>query len=108
MMNMAKKAGVPLFDGPRGAPVNSGQSLEVDHPVIRTHPVTGWKSVFGVGTHWRKMNGVTTQEGNELHEKLLRMIMENHDLQVRFTWKQPGDFGRSLPHIFIQCSMSLD
>jgi alpha-ketoglutarate-dependent taurine dioxygenase len=31
---------------PRGAPDNVGNALRAIHPVIRTNPVTGWKSLF--------------------------------------------------------------
>jgi alpha-ketoglutarate-dependent taurine dioxygenase len=30
----------------RGAPDNVGETLRAVHPVIRTNPVTGWKSLY--------------------------------------------------------------
>ena len=37
--------GFKLYTEPRGAPENVGEVLEAVHPVVRTYPVTGWKSV---------------------------------------------------------------
>jgi alpha-ketoglutarate-dependent taurine dioxygenase len=49
----AKENGFELYSKPRGAPENVGSKLEAIHPVIRTNPVTGWKSIFAVGHHVR-------------------------------------------------------
>ena len=48
---IAKRAGFELYDKPRGAPENVGAVLKAVHPVVRTNPVTGWKSIFPVGGH---------------------------------------------------------
>jgi alpha-ketoglutarate-dependent taurine dioxygenase len=39
---------VKIHEGPRGAPENVGAHLTTVHPVVRTNPVTGWKSLFAV------------------------------------------------------------
>lgn len=48
---MAKKAGLKLYDKPRGSPENVGAILSAEHPVVRTNPVTGWKSIFALGAY---------------------------------------------------------
>ncbi|KAI1615701.1 putative TfdA family taurine dioxygenase [Exophiala viscosa] len=80
-----------LFTEERGAPENVGDKLEAIHPVIRTNPVTGWKSVFAVGHHVQHINGVTQEESQALLSWFTRLIVENHDLQVRVHWDNPND-----------------
>ncbi|KAH8433926.1 TauD/TfdA dioxygenase family protein [Aspergillus melleus] len=46
---MAKSEKFNLFLGPRGAPVNVGGELGATHPVVRTNPITGWRSIFPIG-----------------------------------------------------------
>ncbi len=41
----AEANGFKLYSGERGAPENIGEAIEAVHPVVRTNPVTGWKSV---------------------------------------------------------------
>jgi len=43
---VAKRYGRTVRTEPRGAPDNIGNDLCAAHPVIRTNPVTGWKSLF--------------------------------------------------------------
>ncbi|KAF2501779.1 taurine catabolism dioxygenase [Lophium mytilinum] len=83
--------GYKLFTEERGAPENVGDDLSAIHPVIRTNPVTGWKSVFSVGHHVQHINGVTEQESKALLDWFLRLIVENHDLQVRVHWDNEND-----------------
>ena len=81
-------------------------------PLVRTNPVTGWKSLFGaagqVDNGW--IEGVTKRESEILKKyctfhiafyrlrehcrlpkltlflTVRQLISENHDLQVRFKW----------------------
>ncbi|KAL5366640.1 hypothetical protein BJX96DRAFT_180913 [Aspergillus floccosus] len=87
----AKDCGFEVFKGPRGAPENYGEELRAVHPLIRTNPVTGWKSIFAVGTHVEKINGLTDEESKHLTDWFVNLIMENHDLQVRLRWQNPND-----------------
>lgn len=88
---------VKLYEEPRGSPANVGSSLSAVHPVVRTNPVTGWKSIFAFGPFSRRINELELQESDELLEKFGQMIVENHDLQVRFKWRNKNDIGECIP-----------
>lgn len=83
--------GFALYTGPRGAPENVGEVLEAHHPVIRTNPVTGWKSVFAVGTHVKRIEGLTDDESKHFLNWFVNLVVENHDLQVRHRWQNVND-----------------
>ncbi|KAH6701418.1 putative alpha-ketoglutarate-dependent taurine dioxygenase [Leptodontidium sp. MPI-SDFR-AT-0119] len=87
----ADKNGFKIYSEPRGAPENVGEKLEAIHPVIRTNPVTGWKSIFAVGHHVQKINDLAPEESKALLEWFVRLIVDNHDLQVRHRWQNPND-----------------
>ncbi|ESZ89564.1 putative Alpha-ketoglutarate-dependent taurine dioxygenase [Sclerotinia borealis F-4128] len=87
----AKNGGFELYDKPRGAPENVGRELKAVHPVVRTNPVSGWKSLFPVGGHVSHINDITSLEGKALLEWFKRLLLDNHDLQVRFKWKNQND-----------------
>lgn len=87
---------VKLHEGPRGNDANVGRELKAVHPVVRTNPVTGWKSIFAVGPFPRYINELSDQESSELLEKFGRTILENHELQVRFKWRNKNDLGKFL------------
>lgn len=59
--------------------------------MVRTNPVTGWKSVFAVGHHVQKINGLAEGESRALLDWFVRLIVENHDLQVRHRWRNVND-----------------
>jgi alpha-ketoglutarate-dependent taurine dioxygenase len=80
-----------LYSKPRGAPENVGTELSAVHPVIRTNPVTGWKSIYAVGHHVQHINGLTKEESAKALEWFVQLITENHDLQVRHRWQHPND-----------------
>ena len=96
MHDRARAVGQSLEEGPRGSPANVGTAMEAVHPVVRTHPVTGWKSVFAMGTHCKKINGISQPESQLLLDRIMSIITENHDLQVRFRWQNPSDIGMLL------------
>jgi alpha-ketoglutarate-dependent taurine dioxygenase len=78
--------------------------LTLRSPLVRTNPVTGWKSLFGaagqVDNGW--IEGVTKRESEILKKYCMfagqvwsnmslifivrQLISENHDLQVRLKW----------------------
>jgi alpha-ketoglutarate-dependent taurine dioxygenase len=87
----ADRNGFKIYSAERGAPENVGELLEAIHPVIRTNPVTGWKSVFAVGHHVQKINGLSDDESQHFLKWFVQLITENHDLQVRLRWQNEND-----------------
>ncbi|KAL3422788.1 alpha-ketoglutarate-dependent sulfonate dioxygenase 4 [Phlyctema vagabunda] len=87
----ADKNGFKIYTEPRGAPENVGEVLEAIHPVVRTNPVTGWKSIFALGHHVQRINDLTEGESKGLLDWFLRLVVDNHDLQVRHRWQNPND-----------------
>ena len=87
----AKENGFDLYSGERGNPENVGSELTAVHPVVRTNPVTGWKSIFAVGHHAKRINEVAEPESEHLLKWFTQLIVENHDLQVRYKWQNPND-----------------
>ncbi|KKY21675.1 putative family taurine [Phaeomoniella chlamydospora] len=87
---VAKEFGEELIDQDRGAPENTGLDFQASHPVVRTNPITGWKSLFGLGHQveagW--IDGITERESEIVKAYFLQLITENHDLQVRFRWNK--------------------
>ena len=84
----AERLGNPVRKGIRGNPLNQGEELQAVHPVIRTNPVTGWKSVFVNKGFTRRINGVTRDESDMLLKYLFDLVVHNHDAQVRFKWNK--------------------
>ena len=80
-----------LYEKERGSPLNVGKTLTAVHPVVRTNPVTGWKSIFAIGPFPQYINDVHEDESRDILKKLHDTIIENHDLQVRFKWKNQND-----------------
>lgn len=71
---------------PRGSPLNEGTAFSAVHPVVRTNPVTGLKSIFAVGLHCEKINGVYPYEDKQIRDYFLHLITRSHDIQVRHKW----------------------
>lgn len=91
---VADRLGYSLYTKPRGAPENVGEKLQAVHPVVRTNPVTGWKSIFPVGGFSSHINGLTPAESDHLLKWFLDLVYQNHDLQVRLKWKNKNDIGK--------------
>ncbi|KAK1973545.1 TfdA family taurine catabolism dioxygenase TauD [Colletotrichum cereale] len=87
----AEKNGFKLYAAARGAPENVGEVLEAVHPVVRTNPVTGWKSIFAAGHHAARINGLSNEESRHFLGWFMQLIVENHDLQVRHRWQNVND-----------------
>ena len=82
---------VRIHEGPRGSPANVGRELQAVHPVVRTNPVTGWKSLFAVGSQPQCINELHSEESRELLGRFLEMLERSHELQVRFRWRNEND-----------------
>lgn len=87
----AKRNNFSLYTATRGAPENVGEVLEAVHPVIRTNPVTGWRSVFAVGHHVSRIHGLSDEESKHFLDWFVELVAQNHDLQVRLRWKDVND-----------------
>ncbi|KAK3652117.1 hypothetical protein LTR56_005248 [Elasticomyces elasticus] len=72
---------------PRGSPLNKDLEFAPHHPVVRTHPVTGWKSIFaGVGIHVSRIDDVYDYEDTMIREYIMRLITRSHDCIARMHW----------------------
>lgn len=80
-----------MDSGPRGAPNNVGLDFKNHHPVVRIHPLTGWKSIFSCGMNCLSIDGVTDAESAKLMRKFMRLLVDNHNLQLRFQWHDVND-----------------
>ncbi|KAI0090751.1 taurine catabolism dioxygenase [Irpex rosettiformis] len=81
----AKQLGVPI-QTERGNPANNSEDLRAVHPVIRTHPVTGYKTLFVNRSFTKRILELHPEESDDILNFLFRHISENHDLQVRYKW----------------------
>ncbi|KAI9926089.1 hypothetical protein AWENTII_008835 [Aspergillus wentii] len=88
---MAASGKFGLYTKARGAEVNVGGELRAVHPVVRTNPITGWKSIFSAGAFPSYINGLNRRESANMLQYFHDLITYGHDLQVRFKWNQPND-----------------
>ncbi|KAI8890206.1 TauD-domain-containing protein [Backusella circina FSU 941] len=58
------------------------------HPIIRTHPVTGWKSLFVQPGFTRRIVGLSKRESDLILKFLFEHIAGGVDFQVRFKWQE--------------------
>ncbi|KAE9368354.1 putative TfdA family taurine dioxygenase [Stipitochalara longipes BDJ] len=89
-LRVVAEHGVDLITEDRGSPENKGLEFSAQHPVVRTNPVTGWKSIFGAGAQIAHghIDNVTERESELIKAYFLELIAKNHDLQVRFKWNK--------------------
>ncbi|KAL3425538.1 TfdA family Taurine catabolism dioxygenase TauD [Phlyctema vagabunda] len=87
----ARRGNFKLYDKERGSPENVGLDFKAVHPVVRTNPVTRWKIIYPLGNHIQSINGLTHQESTHLIDWFYRIILENHDIQVRHHWENKND-----------------
>ncbi|KAH8701420.1 hypothetical protein GQ44DRAFT_753498 [Phaeosphaeriaceae sp. PMI808] len=59
---------------------NFGEGLTAIHPVIRTNPVTGWKSVYVNKGFTKRINGITKDESDLILNYLINLVTQNHDV----------------------------
>lgn len=93
-LDLVARGKADLYEGARGSPENVGPALEATHPLVRTNPVTGWKSIYALPHSFPKqVNGLTKEESERLLEWFYDLLIRNHDMQVRFKWRGPNDIG---------------
>ncbi|KAK1992235.1 alpha-ketoglutarate-dependent sulfonate dioxygenase [Colletotrichum falcatum] len=90
LIDIGRKTPDQMLAENRGSPENRGLDFTVSHPVVRTNPVTGWKSLYGacgqIAPGW--IDGVRNRESEMLKRYFLELIAMNHDLQVRWRWEK--------------------
>ncbi|WQF90222.1 Putative TauD/TfdA-like domain, taurine dioxygenase TauD-like superfamily [Colletotrichum destructivum] len=90
LCDIGRKTPEKMLSENRGSPENHGLDFEVSHPVVRTNPVTNWKSLYGACGQIApgKIDGVPSRESDMLKQFFLDLIAMNHDLQVRWRWSE--------------------
>lgn len=84
--DFGQKENFKLYTQERGAPENVGEELKAIHPIVRTNPVTGWKSLFAVGGHFTQINELSLLESQLLKDFIWNTLVQSHDIQVRHKW----------------------
>jgi len=85
-LQYAKVHNQPILT-PRGSPENKEtEFLGAVHPVVRTHPVTGWKTLYVNPTFTRRIIELNGDESEAILTYLNRHVVENHNFQVRYKW----------------------
>ena len=62
--------------------------ITTEHPLIRTHPVTGWKSLFFNPGFVIKIVGVPKAESDAVIRYLSEIIATTQETHVRFQWRK--------------------
>ena len=70
-----------------GRPVRR-DPITTEHPLIRTHPVTGWKSLFFNPGFVIAIVGVPKTESDAIIRYLNEVISTTQELHVRFQWQK--------------------
>ncbi|PLB39792.1 TauD/TfdA dioxygenase family protein [Aspergillus candidus] len=73
------------FSRQRGGHVRR-EPIETEHPVVRTHPVTGEKALFVNSGFTRRIVGLKREESDALLSFLLAHISRGIDYQARIKW----------------------
>ncbi|ODV58606.1 TauD/TfdA dioxygenase family protein [Ascoidea rubescens DSM 1968] len=58
-----------------------------NHPIVRTHPLTGKKSLYISGNFATHINGLKLEESNLILNFLKDFIKASNDLQIRANWE---------------------
>ena len=59
-----------------------------EHPIVRTHPVTGWKYLFVNRGMTVRIVGLLPEESDLILNYLFSIIETNRDIQVRWSWQK--------------------
>ncbi|EDK44624.1 hypothetical protein LELG_02803 [Lodderomyces elongisporus NRRL YB-4239] len=76
----------------RENPLKGPKHVEREHPIVRTHPATGWKYLFVNRSYTTRIVGLLPEESDAILNYLFSVIENNRDIQVTFSWQQklPG------------------
>ncbi|CAI6273617.1 unnamed protein product [Periconia digitata] len=66
------------------------EPITTEHPLIRTNPVTGWKSLFFNPGFVTKIVGVPKTESDHIISYLNELVSSNPEIHARFMWRE-GD-----------------
>jgi len=78
--------GEPSYHGRFGHAVPEGGFPRAEHPVVRTHPVTGRKALFVNENFTTRINGLSKLESDALLQMLCRHV-ETPEFHCRFHWQ---------------------
>ncbi|KAH3674679.1 hypothetical protein WICMUC_003095 [Wickerhamomyces mucosus] len=79
----------------RNDPLSGPKHIERKTPIVRTHPVTGWKSLFVNRGHTLRIEGLEPEESKLILNYLYDVYEKNLDIQVRFNWSSKAGLGTS-------------
>ncbi len=89
-----KKAVYRSFHGyvDRDDPLSGPKYIEREHYLVRTHPVTGWKSLFVNTKYTTRIVGLEPEESRIILNYLFDVFEKTSEIQVRFRWQptKPG------------------
>ncbi|ODV66258.1 hypothetical protein HYPBUDRAFT_153700 [Hyphopichia burtonii NRRL Y-1933] len=71
----------------RENPLRGPKYIEREHPLVFTHPVTGWKSLYVNRSMTVRIVGLEPDESKTILEFLFNVYEKNLDIQVRFHWQ---------------------
>ncbi|PWN28786.1 TauD-domain-containing protein [Jaminaea rosea] len=63
-------------------------AVETEHPLVRTHPVTGWKSIFANPAFTRHIVGVPKVESDAILNMLYSIMNVDPNLTLRVRWQK--------------------
>lgn len=70
----------------RDHPEQGPKHVERVHPIVRTHPATGWKSLFVNRAMCHRIVGLDKAESDAILNYLFDVYEQNVDIQVRWKW----------------------
>ncbi|CAO3597800.1 unnamed protein product [Absidia cylindrospora] len=71
-----------------GRPIRREFPPDTVHPVVRTHPVTGWKALFVQPGFTKSIVGLSKHESDTVLKFLYNHIAGGYDFSVRFKWEE--------------------
>ncbi|SGZ48883.1 CIC11C00000003918 [Sungouiella intermedia] len=79
----------------RDRPFNGLKWIEREHPIVRTHPATGWKFLFVNRAMTVRIVGLQPNESKLILDYLFSLYEKNLDIQVRWNWRSEEGLGTS-------------